>query len=117
MPRYILSTVCALAMSSLLLTACSKNEEPAAPPAAAMPMPPANASAPIVEPPAPVASPSAPSDAVALSEEEIDKINVEKSELASRATDLESQLEDGKALIALKEKQIKELEEKLKGQK
>lgn len=64
--------------------------------------------------PAPVIVKPAESDAVALSEEEVDKVEAEKAELASRASDLESQVNDGKALIAMKEKQIKELEAQLK---
>jgi hypothetical protein len=64
--------------------------------------------------PAPVIVKPAESDAVALSEEDVDKAQAEKDELASRASDLESQVNDGKALIALKEKQIKELEAQLK---
>lgn len=53
------------------------------------------------------------SDAVALSEEAVDKIVAEKNELASRAAELDAQISDGQALIALKEKQIKELEAQL----
>jgi hypothetical protein len=89
------------------LSACSSNEDPAPPttatPAVVAPVTPATPAA--VTPP--------PSDAVALSEEELDKVEAEKNELNSRAADLESQVEDGKALIALKEKQIKELEAQL----
>lgn len=53
------------------------------------------------------------SDAVALSEEVVDKVIAEKNELASRASELEAQVSDGQALIALKEKQIRELEAQL----
>jgi len=57
------------------------------------------------------------SDAVALSEEAVDKALAEKNELASRADELNAQVNDGKALIALKEKQIRELEARLKAAK
>lgn len=90
-----------------LLQGCSPAEEPAPPPAASAPAP---AAAPAK--PAPVAEPA--SDALALSEEELDRIEAEKAELASRAGDLEEQVQDGKALIAMKEKQIRELEAQLK---
>lgn len=56
------------------------------------------------------------SDAVALSEEVIDQIRKEGEELNSRASDLEGQVHDGEALIAMKEKQIRELEIQLKQQ-
>jgi hypothetical protein len=58
--------------------------------------------------------PATNSDAVALGEEVIDQFKKEGDELASRATDLESQVRDGEALIAMKEKQIRELEAQLK---
>lgn len=54
------------------------------------------------------------SDAVALSEEAVDKVLAEKSELASRASELEAQVSDSQALIALKGKQIRDLEAQLK---
>ena len=54
------------------------------------------------------------SDAVALSEEAVDKVLAEKNELASRASELEAQVSDSQALIALKEKQIRDLEAQLK---
>lgn len=54
------------------------------------------------------------SDAVALSEEVIDQIRKEGEELNSRASDLEGQVHDGETLIAMKEKQIRELEAQLK---
>lgn len=56
------------------------------------------------------------SDAVALEEEVVDQIQKENEDLASRAVDLEAQVQDGEALIALKEKQIRELEAQLKQQ-
>lgn len=56
---------------------------------------------------------AAESDAVALGEEVIDQLRKEGEELASRATDLEAQVQDGEALIALKEKQIRDLESAL----
>lgn len=56
----------------------------------------------------------AESDAVALSEEVIDQIRKESEELGARASELEAQAKDGAALIALKEKQLQELEEQLK---
>lgn len=91
----------------LSLMACGSPEEPAQTAApAAVP----------AAPPAPVVT-EAPSDAVALSEEELDRLEAEKNELASRAADLESQVADGKALIAMKEKQIRELEAKLQAGK
>lgn len=71
-------------------------------------------------PPAPVvvnaadAKPAAESDAVALSEEEVDKAHAETEELASREADLKSQVDDGKMLIDLKAKQIAKLEAELK---
>lgn len=54
------------------------------------------------------------SDSVALEEEVIDQLRQEGGELASRATELEAQVKDGEALIALKEKQIRDLEAELK---
>ncbi|MFN3587186.1 MAG: hypothetical protein ACK4UT_06760, partial [Moraxellaceae bacterium] len=60
------------------------------------------------------AAPSPVSDAVALSEEPIDQYLQEAAELNSRAADLEEQARDGAELIALKEKQIRELEAQLK---
>lgn len=72
-------------------------------------------------PPAPVvvnsatdAKPAAESDAVALSEEEVDKAHADTEELASREADLKSQVDDGKMLIDLKAKQIAKLEAELK---
>lgn len=53
------------------------------------------------------------SDAIALDDEVVDKNVAEKNELASRAAELTAQVNDGAALIALKEKQIKELETQL----
>ena len=82
---------------------------------------PATASVPAVvhaaSPPAPVviAAPATPeSDAVALSEEEVDKVQAEKDELAARAADLQTQVEDGEMIIAMKAKQIREMEAQLK---
>ena len=60
---------------------------------------------------------AAVSDAVALSEEELDKLKQEQSDLDSRAQDLQSQVHDGKTLIDLKAKQIKDLQAQLKGSK
>jgi hypothetical protein len=57
------------------------------------------------------------SDAVALSEEELDKLKQEQNDLDSRAQDLQSQVHDGKTLLELKQKQIKELEAQLKASK
>ena len=51
---------------------------------------------------------------MALSEEEIDRVEAEKKELASRASDLQSQVNDGNNIIALKAQQIKALEAQLK---
>ncbi|MDI1300920.1 MAG: hypothetical protein PSX71_03350 [bacterium] len=53
------------------------------------------------------------SDAIALDDEVVDKNVAEKNELASRAAELTAQVNDGAALIALKEKQIRELEAQL----
>lgn len=53
------------------------------------------------------------SDAVALSEEPIDQYLQEAAELNSRASDLEEQVQDSATLIAMKEKQIRELEARL----
>ncbi len=61
------------------------------------------------------ALPAAPvSDAVALSEEPIDQYLQEAAELNSRASDLSEQVQDSATLIAMKEKQIRELEAQLK---
>lgn len=72
-------------------------------------------SAPLASTPAPAPA-APPSDEVALSEEVIDQIRKEGEELNSRAADLEAQVHDGEALIAMKEKQIRELEAQLKPQ-
>lgn len=81
-------------------------------PAAAGPMT-ATVSAPLGTP-AVDPAPAAPvSDAVALEEEVLDQIRKEEEELASRARDLEAQVQDGEALLALKQKQIQELEAQL----
>lgn len=64
--------------------------------------------------PAPAATPAAPSDAVALSEEELDKIKAEAGELAARAADLEEQVRDGQMIIDMKAKQIAKIQEELK---
>lgn len=99
------------------------SDEPAPAPAPVV----TKTSAPAATPPAPVvaaaagnaaptpgAKPAAQeSDAVALSEEEIDKVAQEKEDLAARAADLESQVQDGKMLLEMKQKQIKELEARL----
>jgi hypothetical protein len=58
-------------------------------------------------------APDHQSDAIALSEEEIDQVEAENKDLASRASDLKSQVNDGNAIIAMKAKQIKELEAQL----
>ncbi|MDP2227666.1 MAG: hypothetical protein Q8J78_09350 [Moraxellaceae bacterium] len=60
------------------------------------------------------AAPSPETDAIALSEEPIDQFQKENEELASRAADLEEQVKDGSLLLALKEKQLRELEAELK---
>ncbi|MGH8494211.1 MAG: hypothetical protein ACRERR_14060 [Moraxellaceae bacterium] len=104
MQKSVLVTV----MSMVCLSACSDPETP--PPA------PAPAPAPVVSAaPAPViVSPAPESDAVALSEETLDKAKAEQDELAGRAADLEEQVKDGEMLLAMKAKQIKELEAQLK---
>lgn len=61
----------------------------------------------------PDAIPAVVSDALALGEEVVDQVKKEGEELASRANDLEGQIKDGEALIALKEKQIRDLEAEL----
>lgn len=81
-------------------------------PAAASPMT-ATVSAPLATPTADPASAAPVSDAVALEEEVLDQIRKEEEELASRARDLEAQVQDGEALLALKQKQIQELEAQL----
>ncbi len=98
--------VCCLA----LLGGCAKSEDPApAMPAAA------KAATEPATPPAPVVvKPAEESDAVALSEEELDRVKTEQAELASREADLKAQVEDGEMIIAMKEKQIRELEARLK---
>jgi septal ring factor EnvC (AmiA/AmiB activator) len=69
-------------------------------------------------PPEPVApaEPAAPaaSDAVALKEEELDKVKAEAAEMAARAADLEEQVKDGQMIVDLKAKQIEKLEAELK---
>lgn len=65
-------------------------------------------------PESPAAQGTPESDAVALSEEVIDQVRKEGEELGARAGELEAQAKDGAALIALKEKQIRELEAQLK---
>lgn len=110
--RLSLSFPLALALC-FSLTGCDKPEDvtettasPAPAPAVVVEIPP--------PPPLPVEEAS---DTVALAEEELDRVLAENSDLSSRASDLESQVNDGKALIALKEKQIRELEEKIKALK
>lgn len=101
------------ALGLALLAGCS-DPEPAAPAAAtAEPAPPAATAQPA--PPAPViVGPAVESDAVALSEEELDRVKAEQDELAAREADLKAQIEDGEMIIAMKEKQIRELEAQLK---
>jgi len=74
----------------------------------------ATVAAPLTSAPTAATAPASESDAVALSEEVIDQIRKEGEELGSRAIELEAQVKDGAALIALKEKQLRELEEQLK---
>lgn len=74
----------------------------------------ATVAAPLASTPATAAAATSESDAVALSEEVIDQIRKEGEELGARASELEAQAKDGATLIALKEKQIRELEEQLK---
>ncbi len=94
-----------LATLMSVLCACSETEAP--PPATPAPV--------VATPPAPViVNPAPESDAVALSEEELDKVKAEQEELAAREADLKAQIEDGEMIIALKEKQIRELEAQLK---
>lgn len=96
-------------LSLACLCACSDPEPVAAPPA------PTPAAAAPAQPPAPVIVNAEPeSDAVALSEESLDKVKAEQDELAGRAADLEEQVKDSEMLLAMKEKQIKELEARLK---
>lgn len=120
--RLSLSMPIALACC-LALTACDQaadvNQEPVTTTEAA-PAPAATAEAPAetaTAEAAPAAAAEATSDAEALSEEELDRLLAENSELTSRATDLKEQVNDGQVLLALKEKQIKELEEKIKALK
>lgn len=105
----LIAVILSLASLALVsLAGCSEQAEEA----------PAQTSAPApAEPPAPVivTPPAEPvSDAVALSEEIVDKVEAEKAELATRAADLQTQVEDGEMIIAMKAKQIKDLEAQLK---
>lgn len=75
--------------------------------------------------PKPVAAPSVPavpapvtpapeSDAVALGEEEADRIKAEADDLAARAVDLEEQVRDGEMILDAQTKKIAKLEAELK---
>jgi hypothetical protein len=94
----------------------TQNAEPA-PVAAKAPAAPAamtaKTSEPLTAPTPVVAAHATESDAVALSEEAVDKAVAEKEEVESQANDLESQVADGKDLIALQVKQIQELQGQL----
>lgn len=104
-----------------------QGSEPAAdvtPPARVAPKPVVKAPAPAAAAAAPAAKAAKPvtpghaePDALALSEEEIDRVNQEKDDLAARAADLQSQVEDGTMIVDMKAKQIKELEAQLKAAK
>lgn len=107
MQKSMVMSALALGMA-LGLSACSEPEAPAEAPA------PVAAAPAAAQPPAPVIVKPLESDAVALSEESLDKVKAEQDELAGRAADLEEQVKDGQMLLAMKEKQIKELEAQLK---
>lgn len=72
---------------------------------------PAEPGAPAV--PAPV-TPAPESDAVALGEEEADRIKAEVDDLAARAADLEEQVRDGEMILDAQAKNIAKLEAELK---
>lgn len=84
------------------------------------PAAPAQPPAPVVAAPAAPATPAAPeakgpeSDAVALSEEEVDRIKAEAADLAARAADLQEQVKDGEMILEAQAKKIAKLEEELK---
>lgn len=72
-----------------------------------------------VPPPAPAAAPAPvvatpPSDAVALGEEEVDRIKAEAEDLAARAADLEAQVKDGEMILDAQAKKLARLEAELK---
>lgn len=74
------------------------------------------AAAPAPAAPAPViAAPATPeSDAVALGEEEVDRIKAENVDLAARAADLEAQVKDGEMILDAQSKKLARLEAELK---
>lgn len=84
-----------------------------APKAAAPAQPPAPVVAAPTAPAAPAAK-GAESDAVALNEEEVDRIKAEAADLAARAADLEEQVKDGEMILDAQAKKIAKLEEELK---
>ena len=73
---------------------------------------------PVVAPSAPAApapvTPTPESDAVALGEEEADRIKAEADDLAARAADLEEQVRDGEMILDAQTKKIAKLEAELK---
>lgn len=78
------------------------------------PAAPAPAPAPATPPAPVVAAPGPESDAVALGEEEVDRIKAEAADLAARAADLEAQVKDGEMILDAQAKKMAKLEEELK---
>jgi hypothetical protein len=113
----LIAAIISLASLALVsLAGCSEQAEEApaktSAPAPAAATPPAPV---VIKPASATPAPATPeSDAVALSEETVDKVEAEKNELAARAADLKTQVEDGEMIIAMKAKQIKDLEAQLK---
>lgn len=77
---------------------------PSRPAPSPSPAPPAAASA----------KPAPESDAVALQEEELDKIRAETQDLAARAADLEEQVKDGDMILERQAQLIQKLEAELR---
>jgi hypothetical protein len=88
-----------------------KSEEPAATAASQPPAPPVNLNGDTMPLPSPLLQGE---DALALSEEELDRLRLEQKELKARAAALQAQLDTGRKLLKLKEKQIQELQAQLR---
>jgi hypothetical protein len=78
------------------------------------PKPVAPAPAPAAPPAPVVATPAPESDAVALGEEEGDRVKAEAAYLAARAADLEAQVKDGEMILDAQAKKMARLEAELK---